>query len=206
VSLTKLVKAALIETVIVGVLALVSGTALSASSRRSVSGTVTDDSGKILEGAVVQLKNRLTLNIRSYITQSDGLYRFHGLHPDIDYEVKAAYQERSSRSRTLSRFNSASNVRIDLKVPNGEARLLEGRTSENPNKRYEEGVRAVASNSRSVLERAAALNGESVMQRSWIRPALIGPRVTSNEHPLTRPCPLRPPRLSWEFRASPSDT
>jgi len=40
----------------------------------------------------------------------------------------------------------------------------------NPNKRYEEGVRAVANHARSVLEHAAALNGESVMQRRWISP------------------------------------
>jgi hypothetical protein len=40
----------------------------------------------------------------------------------------------------------------------------------NPNMRYEEGVRTVATHVRSVLERAAMLNGESVMQRSWIRP------------------------------------
>ena len=40
----------------------------------------------------------------------------------------------------------------------------------NPNRRYEEGVRAVANHARSVLERAAALNWESVMQRLWIGP------------------------------------
>jgi len=40
----------------------------------------------------------------------------------------------------------------------------------NPNMRYEEGVRTVATHVRGVLERAAMLNGESVMQRSWIRP------------------------------------
>ena len=118
-------KAALIGTVIVGLQALVSSPALSASSRRSLTGTVTDEAGTVLKGAVVQLKNRLTLNIRSYITQSDGLYRFHGLHPDIDYEVKADYQGRSSHSRTLSRFDSKSNVRIDLQIPNGEAHLRE---------------------------------------------------------------------------------
>jgi len=128
-SLTKPVKAVLIGTVTVGLLAPMSGAVLSASSRRSVTGTVTDRSGAILEGAVVQLKDLLTLNIRSYITQSDGLYRFHGLHPDIDYELTAAYQGRSSRSRTLSRFNSNSNVRIDLQIPNGDTHVLGGRTS-----------------------------------------------------------------------------
>jgi hypothetical protein len=37
-----------------------------------------------------------------------------------------------------------------------------------PNLRYEAGVRSVAAHAREVLERAAALNGESVMQKAWI--------------------------------------
>jgi hypothetical protein len=37
-----------------------------------------------------------------------------------------------------------------------------------PNLRYSEGVLKVADHARDVLERAAALNGESVMQRAWI--------------------------------------
>lgn len=37
-----------------------------------------------------------------------------------------------------------------------------------PNARYEEGVRAVAGHAREVLERAAALSGDSVAKRSWI--------------------------------------
>ena len=38
----------------------------------------------------------------------------------------------------------------------------------NPNMHYEEGVRAAAAHARSVLERAAALNGESVMRMRWL--------------------------------------
>jgi hypothetical protein len=38
----------------------------------------------------------------------------------------------------------------------------------NPNAGYEEGVRIVAGHARGLLERAAALNGESVLKRSWI--------------------------------------
>jgi hypothetical protein len=38
----------------------------------------------------------------------------------------------------------------------------------NPNLRYEEGVRAAAEHARSVLERAAALNGESVAHMPWL--------------------------------------
>jgi hypothetical protein len=38
----------------------------------------------------------------------------------------------------------------------------------NPNMKYEGGVRAVAAHARSILERAAALNGESVMRIPWL--------------------------------------
>ena len=38
----------------------------------------------------------------------------------------------------------------------------------NPNMRYEEGVRAAATHARNVLERAAALNGESVARIPWL--------------------------------------
>jgi hypothetical protein len=39
-----------------------------------------------------------------------------------------------------------------------------------PNLRYGEGVHSAAEHARRVLEQAAVLNGESVMQRQWLRP------------------------------------
>jgi hypothetical protein len=41
----------------------------------------------------------------------------------------------------------------------------------NPNLKYGEGVRAAAEHARRILEQAAALSGETVMQRRWLRPA-----------------------------------
>jgi len=41
-----------------------------------------------VNGAVVQLKNTKTLQIRSFITKDDGTYHFYDLSPDIDYELK----------------------------------------------------------------------------------------------------------------------
>jgi hypothetical protein len=54
---------------------------------------------------------------------------------------------------------------------NGDAALAVGAYNGgpgNPNMRYEGGVRTVAAHARSILERAAALNGESVMKMRWI--------------------------------------
>ncbi len=67
-----------------------------ASSERPVSGFVTDADGKPVVGAVVQLKNTRTLQVRSFITRDKGDYYFSGLSKDVDYELKAEFGGRSS--------------------------------------------------------------------------------------------------------------
>src|SRR5437867_240195 len=66
---------------------------------RMISGTVTDAQDNAVNGAVVQLKNSKTLQVRSFITQDQGAYQFHGLDPNVDYSLKAEYQGASSQSR-----------------------------------------------------------------------------------------------------------
>src|SRR5580700_9478191 len=46
---------------------------------RMVQGVVMDAQENLLVGAVVQLKNSKTLQVRSFITQRKGAYQFHGL-------------------------------------------------------------------------------------------------------------------------------
>ena len=83
---------------------------------RSVQGTVTDANDSAIDGAVVQLKNTKTLQIRSFITKEHGAYYFHGLSPDVDYELKAEYQGQSSPTKTLSAFDSRKQAVINLKL------------------------------------------------------------------------------------------
>ena len=83
---------------------------------RSVQGTVSDASDNAVNGAVVQLKNTKTLQIRSFITKENGSYYFHGLSPDVDYELKAEYQGASSPTKTLSSFDSRKEAVINLKL------------------------------------------------------------------------------------------
>lgn len=59
---------------------------------RTVHGKVTDTDGTALKGTVVQIKDMQNLWVRSYISQDDGSYRFVGLSPDVDYEVRASYR------------------------------------------------------------------------------------------------------------------
>ncbi len=79
-------------TVIAGV--LLSGSALAQfgkkkdqdSNIRTVQGIVTDEADNPISGAVVQLENLKTLQIRSYITKEKGNYYFGELSTDIDYK------------------------------------------------------------------------------------------------------------------------
>jgi hypothetical protein len=83
---------------------------------RSVQGVVTSAEEAPLSKAVVQLKNTKTLQIRSFITQENGSYYFHGLSPDVDYELKAEYQGGASDTKTLSTFDSRKQAVINLKL------------------------------------------------------------------------------------------
>ncbi|HUB80033.1 MAG TPA: carboxypeptidase-like regulatory domain-containing protein [Bryobacteraceae bacterium] len=86
------------------------------SSTRSVSGMVTGADDKPVVGAVVQLKDTKTKNVRSFYTQDKGEYYFHELSPDVDYELTATYQGAASKTRTLSVFDSRKDAVINLKL------------------------------------------------------------------------------------------
>ena len=86
------------------------------SNLRDVQGTVVDQSGKAAVGAVVQLKNTKNLEIISFITRDQGDYYFHGLSPDIDFEITAEQGSKSSAVRTLSAYDSRKQAVINLKL------------------------------------------------------------------------------------------
>jgi hypothetical protein len=92
------------------------GFAQKEGATRSVSGSVSGPDDSAVAGAVVQLKNMKTLQIRSFITKEDGTYRFFELSPDVDYELKADFQGASSGPKTLSSFNSQKKATINLKL------------------------------------------------------------------------------------------
>ena len=86
------------------------------ASTRSVKGLVTDQSEEPLVGAVVQLKNTRTLQVKSFITQAQGSYYFHGLDTSTDYELKARYKQASSRTRTVSSLDGRTELIYNFKV------------------------------------------------------------------------------------------
>jgi hypothetical protein len=83
---------------------------------RSLQGQVNDPDEKPVAGAVVQLKDTRTLQVRSFITQANGGYRFSGLRADTDYEIKADYNGLSSDNKRLSNFDTRKIATINLKL------------------------------------------------------------------------------------------
>jgi len=86
------------------------------TSTRALQGQVTDTEAKPVVGAVVQLKDMRTLQVRSFITQDGGNFHFSGLKADTDYQVKADYNGASSAARTLSVFDSRRTPIVNLKL------------------------------------------------------------------------------------------
>ena len=83
---------------------------------KAVSGIVTDASGAPVPGAVVQLKNTKTLQVRSFIAKDTGEYFFQGLSTDVDYELKAESNGKSSGPKILSSFDSHAEAKINLQL------------------------------------------------------------------------------------------
>jgi hypothetical protein len=81
---------------------------------RSVQGVVTDASGKPVAGAVVQLKDTKSLQIRSYRTEADGTYHFAGLGTNVEYELEARNGDATSGKKTLTVFDSRKDATVNL--------------------------------------------------------------------------------------------
>lgn len=85
------------------------------ANSRSAMGTVTSADDKPLSGAVVQLKDMRTLQVRSFITLDDGQYHFSGLRIDIDYELTAKSGEISA-TKKLSIFDNRKQAVLNFKL------------------------------------------------------------------------------------------
>lgn len=86
------------------------------SNIRTVQGLVTDAADNPIAGAVVQLENMKTLQIRSFITKEKGDYFFAELNTDVDYKLHAENHGMVSNVKTLSSFDSRKAATMNLKV------------------------------------------------------------------------------------------
>jgi hypothetical protein len=85
-------------------------------NERPVSGVVTDADGNPVMGAVVQLKNTRTQEIRSVITREKGDYSFSGLNKSVDYQVRAATKDHFSEPHTLSALDPRPKPVVNLQI------------------------------------------------------------------------------------------
>jgi len=83
---------------------------------RTLVGHVFDRQDAPVVKAIVYLKNTKTLVIKTYITDTDGSYRFPALATNVDYEVYAERQGARSDTKTLSSFDSRRQANITLKI------------------------------------------------------------------------------------------
>lgn len=90
--------------------------AQSSDSLRAVEGTVQDSSGAPVNGAIVQLKDTKTLQIRSFITRDNGAFVFQGIKKSVEYELKAKFKNKESKARLLTIFDDRQRANIDLKI------------------------------------------------------------------------------------------
>jgi hypothetical protein len=87
---------------------------------RSVQGTVFDKDDKPVVGAVVQLKDVRTLQMRSYISKANGEYHFSSLKRDDDYELEAKNNALTSGPHKISIFDNRKVVIQNLKADKPE--------------------------------------------------------------------------------------
>jgi hypothetical protein len=87
---------------------------------RSVQGTVFDKDDKPVVGAIVQLKDVRTLQMRSYVSKANGEYHFSSLKIDDDYELEARNNSLTSGPKKISIFDNRKVVIQNLKADKPE--------------------------------------------------------------------------------------
>ena len=83
---------------------------------KTVRGLVLDKSENGVSTAVVFLKNVRSNQVRSYIADRQGNYRFSGLDPNADYELYAEKDGAKSQVRNISSFDSRTDIVLNLKI------------------------------------------------------------------------------------------
>ena len=86
------------------------------ANSRSVTGLVTGADDMPASGAVIQLKDMRTLQVRSFITQADGTYHFYELKADVDYQLTARSGDATAPTKTLSVFDSRKEAILNFKL------------------------------------------------------------------------------------------
>jgi hypothetical protein len=83
---------------------------------RTIHGSAIDKSDNPVPSSVIYLLNVKTQDVKTYIADEAGAYRFSGLDPNVDYEVHAEHNDLMSATRTVSSFDSRRDIEVILKL------------------------------------------------------------------------------------------
>ena len=112
-------------------MAMVAGSALPASAQaqfpaprkdnqknapKNLTGQVVTKNGNGIPEAIVYLKDKKTLEMKTHISDEKGAYRFTGLDPNEDYEVHAESKGATSSKRTVSSFDDRKEIYLVLEL------------------------------------------------------------------------------------------
>lgn len=83
---------------------------------RSVKGTVVDDTGKPIEGALVSLTDLKSKEKWTFVTKADGRYVFDSLSLTVDYDVAAKKGSAASPVKHLSQYDHSTPAVRNLEI------------------------------------------------------------------------------------------
>jgi len=86
------------------------------SPGRLLTGKVLDHRDNPLPNAVVYVTDTRTRAVKTYIVGADGLFRFPALSANVDYEVYAQLDGKTSDTKRVSQFDDRKVVTVVLKI------------------------------------------------------------------------------------------
>jgi len=73
--------------------------------------------GTPLQGAVVYLQDSKSLTVKSYLSDAQGRFHFRQLSMSADFDLWAELNGKRSKTRTISQFNSKTDLNFKLTLP-----------------------------------------------------------------------------------------
>jgi len=83
---------------------------------RLLTGKVLDSGDSPLPNAVVYVTDSRSRAVKTYIVGADGIYRFPALASNVDYEIYAQANGKTSDTKKMSQFDDRKVVNIVLKI------------------------------------------------------------------------------------------
>ncbi len=83
---------------------------------RLLTGKVMDKQDNLLINAVVYVTDTRTRAVKTYIVGADGTYRFPALAANVDYEIYAQLNGKTSDTKRMSQFDDRKLVNIVLRI------------------------------------------------------------------------------------------